>query len=431
MTRVLLLAESCNPEWPSLPVVGYKYARAIAEVADVTLVTHIRNKENIDKANDFGAPIVYIDNEWIAARMYKLAKIIRGGDEVAWSANQIMAFLPYVVFERQALRQFRGALDGGEFDIVHRITPMSPTLPSAIAGRTKQPFVIGPLNGNLDWPEAFKGEQKREREGLRKLRSLYRFLPYTRTTFTKAQAILAAFRHTIEDLPAGLGDRVVSFPEIGFDPEVFHAGDRKVPFSGDGPKRFLFAGRLVPYKVPEAAVRAFAGSDALKGHILDIIGDGPELPRLQAMVAEAGAEDRVIFHGRKTQAEVAQAMRESDAFVFPSIRELGAGVVIEAMASGTVCFVTDYGAPGDLAADGRGVRVALQPMEGLVHDYRAAMERAVREPDAHAGYARTAQAWADMHFTWAAKARNTALVYDALRAGTPINRVDPYGNTQE
>ena len=430
MTRVLLLAESCNPEWPSLPVVGYKYARALAKVADVTLVTHIRNRENIEKAGDFGAPVVYIDNEWIAARMYKLAKIIRGGDEVAWSANQIMAFLPYVVFERQALRQFRTALDDGAFDIVHRITPMSPTLPSAIAGRTKQPFVIGPLNGNLDWPEAFKSEQKREREGLRKLRSLYRFLPYTRTTFTKAQAILAAFRHTIEDLPEGTANRAVSFPEIGFDPEVFQAGDRAAPFAGDGPKRFLFAGRLVPYKVPEAAVRAFAGSEALKGHILDIIGDGPERPRLEAMVAEAGAEERVIFHGRKTQAEVAQAMRESDAFVFPSIRELGAGVVIEAMASGTVCFVTDYGAPGDLAAEGRGVRIALQPMDGLVRDYRAAMERAVAEPAAHAAFARTAQAWAETHFTWDAKARNTALVYDALRAGTPISTVDPYGPTK-
>jgi glycosyltransferase involved in cell wall biosynthesis len=271
--HVLLLAESCNPEWPSLPVVGYKYAKALAQVADVTLVTHIRNRENIEKAGDFGAPVAYIDNEWIAARMYRLAKIIRGGDEVAWSANQMMALLPYIVFERQALKQFRDALDAGDYDIVHRITPMSPTLPSYVSGRTKQPFVIGPLNGNLDWPEAFRGEQKREREGLRKLRDLYRYLPYARSTFTRAKAVLAAFRHTIADLPPGVLDRTVSFPEIGFDPDLFHDAGRTPPFSGAGPKRFLFAGRLVPYKVPEAAVRAFAGSDALKGHVLDILGD--------------------------------------------------------------------------------------------------------------------------------------------------------------
>lgn len=425
--RVLLLAESCNPEWPSLPVVGYKYARALAQVADVTLVTHVRNRENIEKAGAFGAPVEYIDNEWIAARMYRLATIIRGGNEVAWSANQMMALLPYIVFERQALRQFRGALDAGEYDIVHRITPMSPTLPSYVSGRTKQPFVIGPLNGNLDWPAAFRSEQSREREGLRRLRNLYRYLPYARSTFTRAQAILAAFRHTIADLPPDVSDRVVSFPEIGFDPEIFHDTGRTAPFAGPGPRRFLFAGRLVPYKVPEAAVRAFAGSEALKGHVLDILGDGPEMPRLKAMVAEAGAGDRVIFHGRRTQGEVAAAMRAADAFVFPSIRELGAGVVIEAMASGTLCIVTDYGAPGDLAAGDRGLRVALQPMEGLVRDYRAAMEDAVAAPARMAGLAARGHAYAWAHFTWDAKARNTAAVYAALLAGQPLGTVAPYG----
>lgn len=425
--RVLLLAESCNPEWPSLPIVGYKYARALSEVAEVTLVTHPRNREAIDRAGDFQAPIVYIDNEWIAAPMFRFATWLRGGDEVAWSTSQIMSYPPYVAFEYQALKRFRADLKAGAFDIVHRITPMSPTLPSYISGRTAQPFVIGPLNGNLDWPAAFRGEQKREREGLRNLRNFYRYLPYARRTFTRASAILAAFRHTIDDLPASVAPRTVSFPEIGFDPEIFHDRGRTAPFAGSGPKRFLFAGRLVPYKVPEAAVRAFAGSEALKGHVLDILGEGPEMPRLKAMVAEAGAEDRVIFHGRKSQAEVAEAMRASDAFVFPSIRELGAGVVIEAMATGTLTIVTDYGAPGDLAADDRGMRVALQPMEGLVRDYRAAMETAIAEPAKSAERAAKGRAYAWDQFTWEAKARNTIGVYEALLNKQPLTQVTPYG----
>ncbi|MFD2858359.1 hypothetical protein ACFSZS_31945 [Seohaeicola zhoushanensis] len=232
--RVLLLAENCNPEWPSLPVVGYKYARALAKVANVTVATHIRNRENIEKAADMGAPVVYIDNEWIARGMYRLSRLLRGGDQIAWSTNQIMAYLPYVVFERQALRQFRAELARGDFDLVHRITPMSPTLPSYAAGRTRQPFVIGPLNGNLAWPEAFRGEQKREREGLRRLRDLYRYLPYSRGTFTKAAAILAAFPHTIADLPEVVRDRVVDLPEIGFDDTVFHGRGRTLPSRARG-----------------------------------------------------------------------------------------------------------------------------------------------------------------------------------------------------
>lgn len=48
--KVLLVADECNPEWPSLPIVGYKYALENAKLCDVTLATHVRNRENIEKA---------------------------------------------------------------------------------------------------------------------------------------------------------------------------------------------------------------------------------------------------------------------------------------------------------------------------------------------------------------------------------------------
>ncbi|MDG4649624.1 glycosyltransferase family 4 protein [Roseibacterium sp. SDUM158017] len=424
--RVLILAESCNPQWPSLPIVAYKYARALGRHTPVTLVTQVRNRPAIEAEGDIGMPVTYIDNEWIGRPLYLLSQRLRGGSEVAWSTSQIMAYLPYLAFEWQAFRNFRPALRAGAFDIVHRITPMSPTMPSYIAGRTRQPFVIGPLNGNLDWPEAFRAEQKREREGLRRLRGLYRHMPYSRRTFTRASAILAAFQHTIDDLPANVAHRTVSFPEIGFDETLFHAGGRQRAFSGEGPFRFLYAGRLVPYKVPEAAIRAFASSDRLKGHILHIVGDGPELPRLQKMVAEAGAGERIRFEGRRTQAEVAEFMRSCDAFVFPSIRELGAGVVIEAMASGMVCLVTDYGAPGALAADGRGIRIDLQPLDGLVHEYRTAMEGCLDRTGELATMAEGARKYALEHFTWEAKARHTLRIYDAVTNGDPPPAIAAY-----
>ncbi len=424
--RVLILAEDCNPEWPSLPVVGYKYARALAGETEAVVVTHVRNRENIEKAGEIADKVVYIDNEWLAGPMYKLATRLRGGSEVAWSTNQIMAYLPYVAFERQALRHFRSDLNAGKFDIVHRITPMSPTLPSYVAGRTKQPFVIGPLNGNLDWPVAFAAEQKRERETMRKLRGAYRYLPFARSTYRNAACVLAAFQHTIRDMRYADPDRVVHVPEIGFDPELFNSAGRAAPFSGQGPKRFLYAGRLVPYKVPEVAVRAFASSPAMADHVLHVLGDGPEQPRLEAIVAEHGAQDRVIFEGRKTQGEVADFMRRCDAFVFPSIRELGAGVVIEAMAAGITCLVTNYGAPGDLAAGGRGVRIDLQPLDGLVRDYRAAMEACLDHPQDHAAMAHKAEDYANRLYTWEAKATSTMKIYDAVLSGGDLKNFNDY-----
>ena len=113
--RVLLVADECNPEWPSLPIVGYKYALEIGKLADVTVATHVRNRENIEKDGP-SVPVVYIDNEWIASPMYRLARLIRGGEEVGWSTSMIFNYLPYLAFEQGVWRHFRDDLRAGQFD---------------------------------------------------------------------------------------------------------------------------------------------------------------------------------------------------------------------------------------------------------------------------------------------------------------------------
>jgi hypothetical protein len=82
-TRVLILAEQCNPEWPSLPIVGYKYALALADQADVTIVTQVRNEANIRKAGRALDRFVFLDTEYVAAPLDRFAKWLRGGDQVA------------------------------------------------------------------------------------------------------------------------------------------------------------------------------------------------------------------------------------------------------------------------------------------------------------------------------------------------------------
>ena len=429
--RVLLLASDCNPEKPSLPVVGYKYARALARRCDVTLATHIRNRNAIARRADPEIDPVYIDSEHVARPLYKLAKLLRGGTEVAWSTNMIFAWPAYLEFERLVWKRFRAELAAGAFDLVHRITPMSPTLPSYVAGKLEVPFVLGPLNGNLDWPAAYRAEQKREREGLRRLRAFYKPLPYARATYRNAACVLAAFRHTIDDLE-GLVDpaRIVNMPEVGYDPELFHdEGRRPAPPPDTGAEdapplpetarlRFLFVGRLVPYKAAEAVLRAFAASPRLRRHVLEIVGTGPERARLEALVAAHGLAGSVRFTGRLTQAEVAGRMRAADVFAFPSIRELGAGVVVEAMACGMLCVVTDYGAPGSLISPERGLKVPLAPMPELAEGFRRAMETCAAMPvERRRALTRAGVAHVRSCLSWDVKAALTERLYRRLLEG--------------
>jgi glycosyltransferase involved in cell wall biosynthesis len=296
------------------------------------------------------------------------------------------------------------------------------------------PFVLGPLNGGLEWPKEFAEERKREREWMIRFRSAYRYLPYFESTYRGADAILVSFRHTMEGLPRYARSKAIDFPEIGLDPELFSCAAEEAPPAGShsagGRLTFLFAGRFAAVKCIEIAVRAFAESPALRRHRLLLVGDGPDRPMLEEIVREEGVGNCVEFAGWKTQAELGKLLRESDFFVFPSVRELGAGAVLEAMASGLCSIVVDYGGPGWLAGGGRGVRVPMGTREQITVDFRREMEALVDDRPRAASLAAAGRRFALTEMTWAAKARKTLEVYRWVlgrRAERPLFVGDPDG----
>ncbi len=406
--RVLALADSCNPDWPSLPVVGYKYLRALAEYADVKVVTQIRNKPNIDRDGLGKATVVYVDSERLAAPIHRLSSMIRGHSEKGWTIQMAMDYPSYLYFERLAFRMERSAISSGHYDIIHRVTPMTPTIPSPFASKSRVPFVLGPLNGNLKWPRYFAAERSREREWLSKLRNVYKLMPYYRSTHKKTAAILAAFDHTIEDIPERYSQKVINFPEVGIDPEIFCNRPRE----STERLTILYAGRLVPYKLPEAVVKAFAQSPLLRKHRLVVVGDGPERGHLEQLVRENDLQGCVEILGRLKQSEVGTHMQQSHIFAFPSIRELGAGAVVEAMGCGMACVAVDYGGPGTLLADGRGVLVPMGSLAEITERFRCELEALVGNPEKIRRLGDDANAHAVKYYSWDAKALKTLEVYD-------------------
>lgn len=406
--RALLLADVCNPDWPSLPIVGYNYARAIADHADVHVVTQIRNQENIERDGLGSAEVTYLDTERVAAPIHKAAQILRRGDGGGWTIEMAMQYPSYLAFEWYAWRQFGDAIEAGEYDVVHRITPMSPTLPSFMAKRSTVPFVLGPLNGNLPWPPEFRAEQSREREWLASARNVSKVMPYYRSTYRHADAVLASFAHTIDDLPARVLPKTIDFPEIGIDPTRFAMPDR----SPGERLTVVFAGRLVPLKLVDTLVEAFARSEVLRRHRLVIAGDGPERPNLERAIADHGLADSVQLLGQVPQQQVGELMGTSDIFAFPSIKELGAGVVVEAMACGLANVVVDYGGPGALIDDTSGVKIPLGDKETITSGMQTALEALVRDPASTAALGRRGHELAVERFSWDAKAQKTVEVYE-------------------
>lgn len=91
-----------------------------------------------------------------------------------------------------------------------------------------------------------------------------------------------------------------------------------------------------------------------------------EAPEFKAFVVEHNLTDCVIFHGKKTSAEVAEAYQKADFFVLFSNFENLPCVIVEAFASGVPVLSTSVGGIAEIVSPERGILIPQGDEEALL-----------------------------------------------------------------
>ncbi len=146
----------------------------------------------------------------------------------------------------------------------------------------------------------------------------------------------------------------------GLDTTLFHPSRRDPAFwvergAVPGSTVLLYVGRISKEKDLDVIVNAWSrlkeGSRGreiadwklkIENCRLALVGDGPFLPELHILLPDA------IFTGYLAGIELARAYASADVFLFPSTTDTFGNVIIEALASGLPCVVSDQGGPKDL-----------------------------------------------------------------------------------
>ncbi len=422
--RVLLIIEQCNPEWASVPLVGYCFYKNISMHVDTTLVTHERNRPALEKAHP-DRDIVYIGESDFIRKYYGFAeKLSKIGGNIIWPLYHTLTYPVYGEFNHLVYKKVSASILNGEYDVVHAITPMMPRYPvKAINACKNTPFVIGPVNGGVPFPKGFRQVARKEFSDLNFLRSVGRFIiPGYRETYENADYVLAGSTYTlnmIKELFAIKNEKIELLYENGIHDSFLKSAEDISERNNSTDKKFrlVFVGRLVPYKGADMLIEAMniLGNSVRNNISLTIVGDGSERNALEQQVKTLNLGATVTFTGWVEQHETLRFYSESDVFCFPSVREFGGAVVMEAMAAGLPCIVVNNGGIGEYVTEDTGFRIEPVSKEFVVQELASSIERLFVDRVLLANMSRNAIQRAK-GFAWSSKGDAIIGIYQKLLA---------------
>jgi len=320
------------------------------------------------------------------------------------------------------------------FDLFHHLTYTNDWMASIIGALLPVPYVRGPGGGAHRVPGNFRREfalRPRLWEYVRMgLQWVFRHDPFFAMGQQRARTLLMANREAFDALPGRWQKKAQLLSVNGVSLERFPRAAAAKP---DARRfRLLTAGRLIPLKGFDLAIRAFRlffedvkrERQGMEAELM-IVGDGPEDASLRSLIDDLAMGDHVRLVKWMPREDLFREMAEADAFVFPSLRDGGGLVVVEAMAAGKPVICFDLAGPGLHVTEECGIKVAARSPEQAVQDIAAAFSRLALDAGLRAEMGRAARRRAEQVYDWSRVAERINRVYlDALRA-QPSSEEDP------
>lgn len=411
--RVCIVAEHASTKFGGEAILPVHYFRLLrAKNVAVWMVVHSRTQKELESLfPDDLDHIRFIPDSWLQKLIYQLSRLLpRRVSEAS------LGLLNQGLTQLKQRRVVRDLIRHENIEILHQPIPVSPRFPSLLFG-LGIPRVVGPLNGGMQYPAAFRSDESKFSAVAIALGRLFSNLGNTLFPGKKhAEVILVANERTRRGLPAGIRGQVIRIPENGVDMKVWRAASSRKSL---GRPKFVFLGRLVDWKRVDVVIRAMLHVPAAD---LEIIGDGPMRSEWVALTKVLGLTDRVAFSGWLPQSECAARVGASTALVLPSIYECGGAVVLEAMAMAKPVIATDWGGPADYLDSSCGFLISPDSYDHLVEGFALAMQKLVDSPSLGETLGIAGRHKVNTEFDWELKINAILNIYGGLLNKSPLHQ---------
>ncbi|GAX40940.1 group 1 glycosyl transferase [Tolypothrix sp. NIES-4075] len=404
--RVVIVAEHASSQFGGEAFLPLHYFRLLRDRnIEAWLVVHGRTQAELQSLLPKECDRMYFVNDtWIHKFLWRFGQFLPS--RVAFMTTGLISHLYTQNIQRSIVRKL---VLQHNIDVVHEPIPVSPKFPSLMYG-VGAPVVIGPMNGNIEYPPAFRDRESRSAKLMislgQQLADIWnRVMPGK----LQAQTLLVANERTKQALPSGVNGTVIELVENGVDFSVWQLlAAEKIPSEA---AKFVFIGRLVEMKAVDLLIEAFQKVAAETNACLEIIGDGNLRQELEAQAVNLGLGERVKFFSWLSQKECAMRLEHASALVLPSLLECGGAVVLEAMAMGLPVIATKWGGPADYLDTTCGILIEPTSREALVNGFTDAMLKLVHYPEWRSQMGRAGQERVRQHFDWERKIDRILEIY--------------------
>ncbi|MEO8308111.1 MAG: glycosyltransferase family 4 protein [Pseudomonadota bacterium] len=417
--EVIIVAENASARFGGEAILPLHYFTKLKKRGfPVLMIVHERVRNEL--AQDF--PDLLHGVRFVSDSLLQklLSRLGRGlPARVRESTTDWMITVLTAVRQRRIVKNLIGS---GFGDVIHQPTPVSPKLPSFMYGFGK-PVVIGPMNGGMEYPPAFKlHESFPTRLFVRFGRAAANAVNFLIPGKRQAALLLCANERTEAALPKGASRNRKQLVENGVDMALW-SGDSapgSIPTRTPVPT-FLFMGRLVGWKSVDILIEALARVVRQTPVELKIVGAGPEMARLQTLATSLKVAQYVEFLGFLPQSECVKHVRTARALVLPSLYECGGAVVLEAMCASRPVIASDWGGPRDYLDTSSGFLVVPESREYMIEAFASKMLLLALDADLANQMGSAARLRAQMFFTWESKIDSIVECYESVVASVTKN----------
>lgn len=404
--KIFISAYACEPEKGSEPGIGWNVVNELARSHEVHVLTRANNREAIETALAGRQDDVPVFHYYDLPRWAMFWKKKRRGYRFYYYLWQYGAFV-----------QYRNWVNSANFDIVQHLTFANFAMPSLFM-TCRATTVYGPI-GYINVPDGVMQSlppRIRRVERLRQwvMRLMVHLEPARAVTTAAADWLIEYAENPHPCFPARYRYKVLHHSQTGINTGEPEYRLIREPV-GDGKVHLLICSEFMFWKgcvfAAEAAVRVLRGCPDT---VLDIYGAGPEEKNMRRILDLPGLSDRVIWHGFVGKADLLQALRNADVFLYPSYHHGLATVILQAM----YCRLPIVALAGDPVAEtvarGCGLVAHGNSREEIVADVAAKAEELVNRPDLRRQLGDCGRELVDTCYEWQVLTGRLAALYQTM-----------------